>query len=312
MSDSGKSLKEQIQGGKNWWSVNRIFWGLLLIVVGGLILASNFGWASVQWANLWSLWPLTIVAAGLSLISLPIKAWRAVTIVLAIALVGLVAFAALDEGFGARVSNDYSVSSGVPGEEVNKAKVSIKAGGGEIDIDSENQNETLTASLSSNVAQLADNYSVEDSTQIIDLSMEADSNWWVGNIDSKLQVNLTRNLPIDLSIDFGAADADIDLSKVHLTGLSIKTGASSTKIKLGDKGDEVSVKIETGASSITVYIPEDSGVKATVSQGLASVDLADLTETSEGAYESSNYESAKKVINLDIKIGAASFAVERY
>jgi len=47
---------------------SHIFWGLLFIVFGLLVLINNFTNIFMDWGTIWKLWPLVIVLLGLSII----------------------------------------------------------------------------------------------------------------------------------------------------------------------------------------------------------------------------------------------------
>lgn len=79
----------------NNWHVSKIFWGLLFVLIGGLVLASNFGWAEVKWFNLWRLWPLIIVAIGLSILAVHNLVWRIFTVVFAVSTLVFITWVAL-------------------------------------------------------------------------------------------------------------------------------------------------------------------------------------------------------------------------
>jgi hypothetical protein len=102
------------------------------------------------------------------------------------------------------------------------------------------------------------------------------------------------------------------MSQAQLSAMTIKAGASSLSIHLGDKQDYTSINIDSGVSSIVVKIPADSGVKLTVDGGLTDKHLADLSKTSDGTFESTDYLSSKKKVFITSKIGVSSFTIERY
>jgi len=52
-------------------SYSRIFWGLVLIIIGVLMFLKQFGIIYFHWYSLWQLWPLLLVFWGVSL--LPLK-----------------------------------------------------------------------------------------------------------------------------------------------------------------------------------------------------------------------------------------------
>ena len=47
---------------------SHIFWGLLFIVLGLLVLINNFTSIFMDWATIWKLWPLVVVLLGLSIL----------------------------------------------------------------------------------------------------------------------------------------------------------------------------------------------------------------------------------------------------
>jgi len=77
------------------WGIGRIFWGLLLVMVGGMLIAENFGYINVNWVDLWRLWPLLVIAAGLSILSVKSIVWKIFTVVLAVVTLSAIAFVAL-------------------------------------------------------------------------------------------------------------------------------------------------------------------------------------------------------------------------
>ena len=46
-------------------SAGTIFWGLTLVVIGGLLLARNLGYVIPIWGPLARYWPILIIAWGL-------------------------------------------------------------------------------------------------------------------------------------------------------------------------------------------------------------------------------------------------------
>ena len=91
-----------------------------------------------------------------------------------------------------------------------------------------------------------------------------------------------------------------------------QTGASSMTLTLGDKEALQKVLLDSGASSMTVRVPRDSGVKLIYDGGLSSKNIADLDEVSEGVYQSPDYDDAKNAIEIKADVGLSSFTLERY
>jgi len=77
-------------------NIGRIFWGLLLVLLGSLLIIDNFGFVSINWFDLWRLWPLAIVAAGLSILSVRGIIWKIVSAVFAVLSLAAILFVALN------------------------------------------------------------------------------------------------------------------------------------------------------------------------------------------------------------------------
>lgn len=293
------------------WNVGRIFWGLLLVVVGALILANNFGWVDVHWDNLWRLWPLMIVAAGLSVLSLRNWVWRLITATFVVLALGAVVLVSLVDYGDLSAAKTYNTTSQKISNEVNLADVTIKAGASRINVDTAEQEAVVEAKLNSSFVGLNQKSELSGNTQVVTLAMESGRHWWRGNGNSLLDVNLTQKLPLKLTLEIGASDTNVNLSKAKVQSVNVKAGASSFVLRLGDLLDNTAVDISSGVSSVVLQIPAGSGVRAQIDGGLASKHMADLVE-SVGAYESSNYATATKKITVTGSIGLASFTIERY
>lgn len=311
--DVNKTIKkpEELLPKKVGWNAGRIFWGLLLVVVGALILANNFGWVDVHWDNLWRLWPLMIVAAGLSVLSLRNWVWRLITTVFVILALGAVILVSLVDYGDLSDSKTYKTTSQKLSNDVNLADITVKAGASRINVDTTNQDAVVEAKLNSSFVGLNQQVGMNGNTQVVTLSMEGRRHWWRGNSNSVLDVNLTRKVPVKLALEIGASDTHIDLSKAKVHSVNVRAGASSVVLRLGDLLDNTAVDISSGVSSIVLQVPASSGVRAEIDGGLASRDMADLIELGD-VYESSNYGVAAKKIIVIGSFGLASFTIERY
>lgn len=289
------------------WNIGGVFWGLLLIVIGGLMLADNLDVLTVNWGELWRLWPLAIIAAGISALSVNNIAWKILSLLLAVSTIAAVVWVMV----GGYSSNQSSLKTSEieiskASDVIQSAKINVTGGATALTIDSLDQDSIVKSELISNVTTMSKKSMASGSVQIIDLTMDPSSNhrWWMGSIDNTWDIHLTRDLPIELSVNTGASDNKIDLSKVKTTSVIVNTGASSLDLKLGNTISDIDVEIESGASSITVGVPESSGVKLDITNGLVSSDLDELDKV--------DYASAANKINIEAKIGVSSFTIERY
>lgn len=297
---------------KRGWNMGAIFWGLLLIAFGGLLLLGNLGVVEVNWSELWRLWPLLIVASGFSVLATTHWLWKVLSLVFIIAAI----FAVIWVGTGRYEANTSGVNvqniSVNTKQDVSRADVSIKAGASKINVDSDDMADVVSARLESDGLRLDEDNSRDGMTQVVELSTSAYRGKWFGLQQNTWDITLTERLPMKLTIDAGASSIDADLSRVRLTDLTVKAGASNTVITLGDTVAKFNVDIDSGASSTTLRIPSSSGVAMTFDGGLSSREFEDLKEVSKGEYQSDNYKTAKNVIIINVDAGLASFKIERY
>jgi hypothetical protein len=294
------------------WSLSKLAWGLFLITIGGLILAQNFGLINLSWGNVWQLWPLIIIAIGLSVLAVQHVVWRIVSVIFTVAALALVVWLAVG---GEPLSNPGSVdnvSINKLSNEISSAKISINTGASTLSVNSSDQSEIAKAMLESDIADLKSNSRAVGSVQDIELSMDSRPRFWTGSAKSNFDVSLSQSLPIKLAVSMGASNANLDLSRVRLEVIDIDAGASSIVVKLGDLIDNTKLTIDSGVSSIVVKIPNNSGISLQIDSGLTSRSLADLTKISDGNYESLDYDIAQKVVDIDANIGLSSFTIERY
>jgi len=92
----------------------------------------------------------------------------------------------------------------------------------------------------------------------------------------EMELELSREVPIDLNMDFGAVRAEMDLGGIPITRLEIATGASQTIIEISELNPEPMsrAKMDVGAADFTV---RDLGNLNTelieIDAGLGEIDL---------------------------------------
>ena len=294
------------------WSVDSLFWGLLLIVVGGMILLSNLGVLEVSWMELWRLWPLLVIAAGFSVLATRHWFWRVLSVLFV--LFALMAVIAVGTGrYEPETQWGYQEQSVSLATGVTQAEVEISAGASKLDIVSADTDNVIDASVDSSNSELTKSTRTVDGTQYARVATERDHGWWMmapGKND--WTVELTERVPMKLQIEAGASSTNADLSKLHLTSLRLEAGASSTELKLGNKARELKVDIDSGVSSLKIMVPKDSGVLLKFDGGLSSKNVADLKEYSEGEYRSDDYSTAASKIDLVVDAGLSSLEIVRY
>lgn len=122
-------------------------------------------------------------------------------------------------------------------------------------------------------------------------------------------MSLTDVAAMSLEVETGASEVELDLSRLRLSDLAVKTGASSSTITLPATAGSTSVRLDAGAASLTVRVPD--GVAALIrAEGLGSiaVDTGRFPRHG-GVYQSAGYDTAMNRVDLRASVGLGSLTI---
>lgn len=82
-------------------------------------------------------------------------------------------------------------------------------------------------------------------------------------------ISLSREVPIDLDLQFGAGEADIDLGGMALRRVALSTGASETRVRFSERNPIAAdqIRIEAGAASVEISGIANTGAERINFQG---------------------------------------------
>lgn len=296
------------------WNMGNIFWGLLFVLIGTLFLLENFNVVDVDFTRLWRLWPLLIIAAGVSVLS--VKGWIGTLIsgVVVAGMLGLIALTALgtfDLGTAKDIQTE-TVNIKQDTKPVKTVRLKVEAGAGQITMRSHPEAEAVKAHLESNITTLHHTSQVDGDVQNVSLSTDGKRHWWVGDYRNDLTASLTEQTPVELKVDAGASKVDLDFSNVQLRSLRLDAGASSVDVKVGNKLKVVDLYFDVGMSSVTLRLPEDTGVRFEMDSGMSGKELPGLTHLGDNVHQSSDYDKATHKVVIRGDMGMSSFNLRYY
>lgn len=123
-------------------------------------------------------------------------------------------------------------------------------------------------------------------------------------------IALSENVQLTLMFETGASESTIDLARLNVGELSLKTGASATAITMSATTDFTKAFISSGAAGVTIQIP--SGVAARISgtMGLGALDVDQGRFPKQGdIYQSPDYDSAAKKTEIRIEGGVGAVRI---
>jgi hypothetical protein len=135
----------------------------------------------------------------------------------------------------------------------------------------------------------------------------------IGELKNVWNLTLTDEIPLDLRVNSGASDTNLDLKGLNLKELDVNAGVGDITIDLGGKWNEsFDAALALGVGQSTIILPNDVGVKIESSKGIGTADFVGFISKGNGVYVNEEYEDADVIINLktDLGVGEAIFKLE--
>lgn len=261
---------------------SRLFWGLALVVLGGLLLLRSLG--IITW-NVWLIfWPAILILAG---------AWMLL---------------------GPSVVKDEQKtdSLAIPLESAQEAVVDINHGAGTLKIGAGAKATNLVEGTFVGGVEQRIDYSSDWAS----LTLSAPSNVIFGFPGTfgpeglRWDVRFNDRIPMDLRLHTGAGESRLDLSSLLVQKLSLETGASSTVITLPARAGMTDVEVRAGAASVVMRIPQGVAARIFMKSGLVSTKIDTNRFPYNGSvYETPGYETSQNKVEIVVEAGVGSIEI---
>lgn len=259
-----------------------LFWGAVLILLGGLMFLNSANIRLPMGINPINLfWPSVLVLLGL---------W----IILGSSFRGT---AAMEQA-----SIDLQGAS--------QASLKLSHGAGRFTLGSgAPSGQLLSGTFAGGIKQTA-----VRSGDSLDARLEAPStafpNLFSGRYGLEWNISLNRDIPLSLKLETGASQSDLNLRDLKVTELKINTGASKTDVTLPANAGITTVRVELGAASLDMVVPEGVAGRIRAEQGVSSIEIDKARfPYMNGVYESVDYSSAQNKVDILIQAGAGRVVV---
>jgi hypothetical protein len=254
-----------------------LFWGSILILIGGFLLLSNLGVLRIDFWQIF--WPSLLILLGI---------WFLL-------------------GAFSRRSIQMEHDS-IPLEGASRARLHLKHGAGRLNLFAgAGEGKLLEGDFGGGIEAVTRR---DGDTLHVTLKPRpqfwSPFSWGPGST-LDWSFGIIRDLPLELVLDTGASDSRIDLTELRVMDLRLSSGASSTELSMPTNAGNTRARISTGAASLRVRIP--SGVAASIraSGGLASITVDKARFPKQGSvYQSPDYDTASNRADLDIETGVGS------
>lgn len=286
------------------------------------MLLSRLDVMSVDWRVLGKLWPMLLVFWGVSI--LPVQGTYKIVAILVIAALSIILYVQMPQRTPKTIEYNYSYewddedSTGMAGGQlftepwedgVDDATLRLNAAAGSFRLGG-TTGELIVGRSEGNHATYI--YKVERTGRSALIKIREEGRRRQSRTrGSEFSMMLNPQPLWDFKFDIGAADFDFDLTEFKVSKLDIDAGASSIRLKIGDKQPETHIEIDAGASSITIEIPENAGCVLSGSTVLSSRDLEGFQKISKGKYQTPDFDQAEQKIFVRVDAAVSSFEIRR-
>jgi hypothetical protein len=312
-----------------------IFWGVLLVAIGGLFILDNLDLINFSFSALVGLWPLLLVVWGISI--LPLKAVYKTVAGIAIAVLALTYASTSDKTFWwedhvidkfdhANVHFRGDSDNSEESEEetfytfqfdeemdanITEAQLNMDVAAGKFRIDGTTEDHIIDFEAYSNFGPYTSNMVTNGNRADIQIGFD-DAVIKSGTNRNRANVKLNPKVEWELQLNVGAADFRGDFRNFKIKSIDLDGGASAIRIKLGELQKTTNIKIDAGAASIKIDIPEGAGCKINTDSFLVDKDFEGFKKVESGEYVSYNYDESDQKIYIDLDAAISQLTVRRY
>lgn len=308
------------------WSVYRLAEGIGTVLFGLVLLGCTTGY--IAWTVWWTfitLWPALLIALGLVLIGNgtsqhwlrllgSVVVWATLLYAAAASLTGATAFVPTGVLFHAGTGTPFEMSEPLGG--ASSASLDFSGAAGDVSLDA--GHELIHVSGASPFGKPVMTTTRAGNRARVTLNMGGSGGTWLvvpGVGGSTVDVELSRSALWDATLQTGATNLRADLSDVHVRSLELRTGASSSSIKLGRVPDGVvdaTLLVKAGVASVRILIPKGTEARIDTTNGLANATASGDFVKHGTAWETPGYSAQSKHWTITTQSGLSAVNVSTY
>jgi hypothetical protein len=131
-----------------------------------------------------------------------------------------------------------------------------------------------------------------------------------GDYENTWRLSLDETTPVDLHINLGAGDAQLELGRLNLRSLDIGLGAGDLVVDLrGMPSSSYKVRIKAGAGDTTIQLPASVGVSASTSGLIGDANISGL-EKRDGRWVNPRADGSPVTVDLDVQHAIGDLRLE--
>ncbi len=259
-----------------------LFWGIVLVLVGGILLLDNLGFFARFNISVWTLiWPLFLIALGVRVLA--------------------------GSFFRGSAEMEHAV---VRLEGASRARVRVQHGAGRMVFSAGGSPDMLLEGDFGGGVNVDSHRSGDMLESRLRTAVQFFPFMWAPGFSLNWNVSLNRDIPLELSLETGACETRLDLTDLKVTDLRVESGASSTEVSMPANAGNTRARFQTGAASVKIRIPQGVAAHIRSHGGLSSttVDQARFPRMGD-YYQSADYDAAANRSDIEIEMGVGSVEV---
>ncbi|HUI78888.1 MAG TPA: toast rack family protein [Bryobacteraceae bacterium] len=189
-------------------------------------------------------------------------------------------------------------------DDAERVRVDLEMGAGNLRIGS-NTGKLLRADFTYNVPSWRPEirYSSAAGHGNLSIRQPESSRTNLGHTEYEWDLDLNREVPLELRLHFGAGEARLNLGDLSLRDVDVEMGVGKLDLDLrGGPQKSYDVRIRGGVGEATVRLPSNVGVSADVQGGLGEIHATGFRREG-NRYFNDAYSTAKTTIHLDVQGG---------
>ncbi len=262
---------------------NRIFWGVLLIMAGGLLLLDR---TNLFRFNVWNLfWPMVIILIG---------GWM------------------ITKNFlpGQKLENEVRT---YPVGQIETANITLKHGAGRLVLSPGSDSQHLFEGDFFGGIIVEDYKAGINADMILRPAFDSLNRFdgFPGNEGLKWDIRFNNRVHYKFILKTGAGDHTFNFRDLNVSEIDLDTGASATKITLPAHTPFTNLRVNAGAASVEVIVPNGVAAEIKINSGLSgkNVDLNRFSQIAPDHFRSRDFDQAEYRANIQISGGVGSFSV---
>jgi uncharacterized protein DUF2154 len=227
--------------------------------------------------------------------------------------IALVLFAMLIVGCGsqAKVGEMRNESQSVELGDAKSVRVEVSVGAGVLEVTG-GAEKLLEGDFTYNVTELKPVVTFTDGTLLVQQPAVDGLPILQGVTDFRNEWNLhlADQVPMNLKVNMGAGNSDLQLAGLSLTRLDVTLGAGTSTINLqGEWARDLDINIDAGAAELTVRLPKDVGVRVEVDRGPAVIEASGLVQDGD-IYTNAAYGVSNVTLHVNLSAGIGRINLE--